>query len=543
MRALLVLLVVLSGGAAEARAETPLALTGKVSSAAEGAMEGVLVSAREEHSSLTITVVTGKDGRYRFPAARLAPGNYALAIRAIGYALAGMPTAKITGATATLDLALTKSKDLAGQLTNTEWLMSMPGSDEQKRPLLDCMSCHTLERIARSTHNADEFVEVLTRMSGYANMSTPLHPQRRKVAREMNPERFRKFAAYLATVNLSEAPDWRYPLQTLPRPTGRATRVIITEYAMPRATIEPHDVRLGKDGMIWFSNFGENFLGRLDPGTGKVTEYPIPELKPGFPTGTLDLEPDQAGNYWLALMYQGGLARFDPKSATFKLFAIPPDINTDATQQSMVMPWQSEVDGKVWTNLVDRHAILRLDVASGKFELFDPFAGMPGPRNHSPYGLVADARNDLYFMDFGDENIGRIDAATGRATIYPTPTPRSRPRRGMLDAEGRLWFAEYEAGRIGMFDLAKEEFREYPVPTKWSAPYDAFRARDGEVWSASQTDDRVLRLDPRTGAATEYLLPRETNIRRVFVDDRTNPVSFWAGSNHGAAIVKLEPLD
>jgi len=63
------------------------------------------------------------------------------------------------------------------------------------------------------------------------------------------------------------------------------------------------------------------------------------------------------------------------------------------------------------------------------------------------------------------------------------------------------------------------------------------------VWSASQTDDRVLRFDPRSGAATEYLLPRETNIRRVFVDERTNPVTFWAGSNHGAAIVKLEPLD
>jgi virginiamycin B lyase len=52
-----------------------------------------------------------------------------------------------------------------------------------------------------------------------------------------------------------------------------------------------------------------------------------------------------------------------------------------------------------------------------------------------------------------------------------------------------------------------------------------------------------LRFDPQSGHATEYLLPRPTNIRRVFVDTTTNPVTFWAGNNHGAAILRLEPLD
>jgi virginiamycin B lyase len=52
-----------------------------------------------------------------------------------------------------------------------------------------------------------------------------------------------------------------------------------------------------------------------------------------------------------------------------------------------------------------------------------------------------------------------------------------------------------------------------------------------------------VRLDPATGASVEYLLPRETNIRRVFVDNSTGPVTFWVGSNNGASIVKLEPLE
>jgi hypothetical protein len=54
------------------------ALTGLVSSAEEPAMEGVLVSATRAGSNITVTVVSGADGRYSFPQDRLAPGQYAL---------------------------------------------------------------------------------------------------------------------------------------------------------------------------------------------------------------------------------------------------------------------------------------------------------------------------------------------------------------------------------------------------------------------------------------------------------------------------------
>ena len=55
--------------------------------------------------------------------------------------------------------------------------------------------------------------------------------------------------------------------------------------------------------------------------------------------------------------------------------------------------------------------------------------------------------------------------------------------------------------------------------------------------------DKVTRLNTATGEMVDYLLPRPTNIRRVFVDNTTTPVTFWTGSNHGASIVKVEPLD
>ena len=65
------------------------ALTGRVTSAAEGAMEGVLVSAKREGSNMTITVVSNASGAYAFPQDRLAAGRYAVSVRAAGFVLPG----------------------------------------------------------------------------------------------------------------------------------------------------------------------------------------------------------------------------------------------------------------------------------------------------------------------------------------------------------------------------------------------------------------------------------------------------------------------
>src|SRR5579864_4934310 len=71
---------------APARAETStsIALSGLVSSVEEGQMEGVLVSAKKGGSTITVTVVSDAQGRYRFPLSKLPPGQYALHIRAVG---------------------------------------------------------------------------------------------------------------------------------------------------------------------------------------------------------------------------------------------------------------------------------------------------------------------------------------------------------------------------------------------------------------------------------------------------------------------------
>src|SRR5438128_4922702 len=127
-------------------------------------------------------------------------------------------------------------------------------------------------------------------------------------------------------------------------------------------------------------------------------------------------------------------------------------------------------------------------------------------------------------------------------TTLKTPTTPPRPRAGMMDAPKRLSFAANNSDRIGMFDTRTERFQEWPVPTPGAWPYDVTADKNGDVWSGGEYTDRILRLAPASGEFVEYLLPRSTNVRRVFVDNRTTPVTFWVGSNHGASIVRLEPL-
>jgi virginiamycin B lyase len=524
------------------------ALMGQVSSMEEPRMEGVLVSAKRDGSTLTVTVVTDAEGRYSFPSARLEQGRYAISIRAAGYEADAAKTADITpGKTARLDLKLKRSSDVAAQLTNSEWLMSMPGTDEQKQGFLNCVSCHTVERIVRSHYTGEQMIDVIKRMRTYAQGSTPLRPQVRPGTREPSASQLaqiKKFADYVSTVNLSKSDKWSYALKTLPRPKGKATGVIYTEYALPRPEAMPHDAMLDGKGMVWYSDFGSQYVGMLDPKTGKAVEYAVPVTKPGAPAGGLDIRFDPDENVWLGMMYQGSVVKLDRKTGKFQTWTAPGFTENNEARLAMVDPKHLNLDGKVWVGGDNEY---RLDPKTNEWYTVDYSRGLPkdGPPADrlGSYGVISDSKNNFYGTNFGGQYIIRVDAKTLNVTPFPTPTPNSAPRRGHMDPEDRLWFAEYRGNMIGMFDTKTERTREWAVPTPWSNPYDAISDKDGFAWTGGMSNDRVTRLNPKTDEFVEYLLPRTTNIRRVAVDNTTKPPTFWVGNNHGAALVKLEVLE
>src|SRR5882762_6372701 len=482
------------------RAEGLAALTGLVSSEAEGKMEGVVVTARRPGSIVEVSVTTDAEGRYSFPRNRLESGEYALSIRAVGYDI-GSP-AKATVATekvATADIKLKKTKNLAGQLTNAEWMMSIPGTEDQKAGLLNCVGCHTLERVVRSTHDSEEWTHVISRMRGYGAVSQPIKPQP-MLDRERagTPEQFRKLADYLATINLSAVDHWAHELKTLPRPKGRDTRAIVTHYDVVRPTSEPHDVLVDKEGNVWYSDFGEMFIGKFNPKTLKLVEYPVQKFKDKAPTGLLSIEFDRDGKIWFDSMYQGSLGRLDPKDGKIAYYPLAPEYNDDTVQLNFT-GLRHDVDGKVWTKSVGTQHIFRLDLATNKWERFHPTDYLPegAPKNAGIYQVISDSQNNLWMAEFTQGHLGKIDAKTTQVTWWPFPTPNARGRRMNIDDQDRIVVTEYRGNKVAVFDTRAEKFTEYDLPPR-TYPYRANFDKNGEIWASTMHTDRVVRLDPKT---------------------------------------------
>lgn len=520
-------------------------LAGQVASAKEGAMEGVLVTAKKDGSTMSVTVVTNEKGQYAFPEGRLAPGNYRVTTRAIGYFLEGPKTVAIADGANTTDLKLGVSANIAPQMTNLEWIDSMPGTDAEKRDLIACATCHTLMRPMFSTYTKEQLKDDLfPRMADMSSQAMPGLVQKRLVQRDQARTfgGLDRLADFLARVNLSSSQEHKYELKALPRPKGDATKVIITSYDLPRKTMQPHDAVMGDDGYVWLSNFGENSLSKLDPKTGTVKEYTYDQVRKGaYSNGNLDLEFDKEGNIWLGMMNQTGAAKFDRKTEKFTFFPIPQEMLDEETQTAMVAPVNMHVDGKVWINSAEKPRVSRFDPKTGQYEGWKvPWNGMGG--THSAYGVYTDSQNNAYLMDFPSQYVWKIDAKSGKSTAFMVPTDRSRPRRGRMDSQDRLWFAEWWGDKVGMFDTKSGEFMEWAIPNKYNSPYDAQVDKEGKVWVGNMMDDRITRLDVTTGKTVQYLMPIETNFRRASVDDYAAKPVFWVGAQHQAVVMKVEPL-
>jgi virginiamycin B lyase len=541
-------------------AQQAAALAGRVTSSAEGAMEGVLVSAKRDGSNKTVTVVSHADGRYSFSNDRLEPGRYAVTVRAVKYVLPAHTTNVeiAAGKSAQLDLELNNANplELALQMTDPEWLASYPIDDRTKWELLrDCSRCHTLRRPSMSTYNAEQLSWVLMRMVYSAGSS----PMRFQLPANMTPNWGRteggapsalqkRQAEAVASINLHDG-MWSYELKTMPRPKGKETDVVYTTWDLP-ATARPHDTRIAADGMIWFNHFNDNAIGRLDPKTGDVKEWHWPyRAKEGSfqPTGARTLMgPDAQGRWYIGNQAQSGVVVFDPKTEQFE-FHDPPGGG------EMIDVSGARVDNKAWRAVAGPVAgggVYQIDLTTWQH------AEIKGT-NEKPlyaYDVAADAKNNVYGSARNAPYVWRVDAKTHAVQYFDIPSePRGAGsfgtgmRRGITDKQDRLWWGGFDGGFVGMLDPRKpkgQEMKLYAVPFPYFFPYDAHYDEQGYTWTAGIYADRVARMNVETGEWSFYLLPFEANIRDINLKPaaRNGLSGLWIGHTHQAMITLIEPL-
>jgi sugar lactone lactonase YvrE len=311
--------------------------------------------------------------------------------------------------------------------------------------------------------------------------------------------------------------------------------VIYTEYDLPARTHQPHDVVVDQDG---FEVCPSAIRARQDrsaerQGHAYRRRFRIRDS----PFGTNDLAFDEDGNLWLATMFQAALIRFDRKPEKFTVFnSYPPPPEGLHREFTFTSPQHSKVDGKVWANDSATWTQWRLDIATGTWEVFELF---PLPRTNTSQ-IFSDAQNNLYVNNMGRAHIGRIDAKTGKAQLWQTPTPNSGPRRGMLDDKGRLWYAGNRGNVVGMFDTRTSN-REWVPPNPRYFPTRSLSIRT--TISGPRPSSPTACCGSIRERASSSSIRCPVHQWAVWVDDRTTPVAFWVGGNHSASVVKVEALD
>ncbi len=202
--------------------------------------------------------------------------------------------------------------EIAAQMTGSEWLLSLSGTGEEKKLLTNnCNWCHSYQQIFRNHYDEAGWGKIVYRMIHGAG--SPLINVNER-GRWGGDEEAR-LVKWLASVR---GPDSKDPsFVTLPRPQGRQTRVVITEYELPRLETATHDVSGDSKGNLWYSTHRSSYVGRLDPRTGAVKEFHVPPVENGVLPGTHWIYVDKNDIVWGSENWAHSIWRLDPKTDEF----------------------------------------------------------------------------------------------------------------------------------------------------------------------------------------------------------------------------------
>ena len=524
-------------------------LSGKVVSSTGDRLAGIPVRARRTSSTIAVTVYTNGDGDYAFPewsdlgrVQKDPPStSHSISIELPDFEPARREITLTAGTTATADFTLRPRQPSIADATASEIVAALPGSDEQKHLLIQCDNCHSLQFALRTSRTKDQWKEIIRRMAGERAVSRET-PGTRAFGQKKYVE---PLADYLASIRGPGSSN-QLPFKLRPRPTAAAsTRLVITEYDIPRAGqrdlsilrgdrrfVWPHDILLDpKSDFAYYTDHFSFNLGRLNRRTGEVKEYPYTLLsgmgreemgivgerqeRAGNPGGgSHDMAWDADGNVVFGM--GGGTVRFNPRTDTFT-------------------PWASGSNmfgidraSTVWYLDKGLHA---LNMKSGNVKDYV----VPEGTDDDTYDMETDGKGRSIMNLWRLGKIGVFDPKSQQWTTYPTPTPGSGPRRGEVDARGRAWMTLYWAGRIAMFDPDTHDIKEYPIipgnkayTPPFASPYSlSVDDKNQFVWTNDFNTGRIYRVDIKTGESTEYLMPAPYEVRDLTVDENAGRPTVW----------------
>ena len=255
----------------------------------------------------------------------------------------------------------------------------------------------------------------------------------------------------------------------------------------------PHDVAPAADGGVWYTAQRSGELGWLDSKTGATR---MVKLGAGSAPHGVIVGPD--GAPWVTDGGLNAIVRVDPATNAVRRFDLPasrPNANLNtATFDRAGSLWFTGEGGIYGT----------LDPRTGAMAVFD------APRGAGPYGIATTASGEVYFASLAGSYVGRIDVATGRASVLDPPTPGQGARRVWPDSCGRLWITEWNVGKLASYDPATKSWHEYVLDLsshRTAQPYAVYVGEGDVVWITDFAENAILDFDIASGTYSGHPIP------------------------------------
>ena len=339
-----------------------------------------------------------------------------------------------------------------------------PLPDGKGRQLVEglCSTCHALQLIPASSgytrEHWKELVGYMVDMSG-------------------SPAQQNEVLDYLAT---------HFPPNTrrTPKLVPGKFQVTFKEWVMPQLGQRTRDPIQHADGSIWYAGQYGNLIGRLDPRTGQMKEWPLP---PNAMPHTVELDPK--GRPWYSGNKNGSIGWLDPASGKTTVFNMPDPEAKDVHTITF--------DKKGWAYFTFQHAnmIGRLNPDTGDIKLVKVAA-----QRSQPYDIKFDRDGMLWVSCNARPCLLKVHPDTLEVTEVKLPLPSTTVRRFDIAPDGTIWYVNSGAGRIGRLNPKTGDTAEWDSPSgPRSHPY-GIVVLDGAVWynESGMRPDPLVRFDIAT---------------------------------------------
>jgi virginiamycin B lyase len=332
-----------------------------------------------------------------------------------------------------------------------------------------CTTCHGVNQITNSTGYTKERWQAL-----FGTMIKLPDPQADTVAQ------------YLAT-------HFPYKPGREPKLVPGPVQISFREWQVPTLGQRSRDPVQSPDGMIWWAGHWGNLVGRLNPKTGEMREFPLPAGSRPHSITT-----DKAGNIWYVGNSNGTMGKLDPKTGESTVYILPDPAARD--------PHTPEFDrnGILWFTVQNGNMVGRLNPANGEIKLVK----IPTPEA-DPYGLDIDSKGVPWVALTGTYKIARIDPVTMAVREYPVPDEKSRIRRLTVTSDDMIWYLNYSLGRLGRLNPATGETKEWQSPSGQDTQPYSIVAIDDIIWynESRRRPDALVRFDPKTERFQSWAFP------------------------------------